>query len=276
VHPTGPDHWEGQPGWATGDRYADEKLLVAGDVLAAARRRIARNVLLAYDLLNEPSAGHAAIAEKWNRWLKQRTARPTPADAWGVAAERIHWGDEPAPAIGPTQSKLRRTGNAVLPQSRLDYQHFRENRRRLDAASTQAIKASDPGALVTVGMIQWSVPALLPACNTTRRSARAAGEVADLSRSISTARRRLYAYRNDDEKRQPGLSESVVREAAAGPARRPGGIRLVQRRAAHDRRRVHPPADEASRALVPQRDRNHLGIGDRLAQLGLLRSPSGP
>ena len=29
VHPTGPDHWEGSPEWARGDRMADESALAA-------------------------------------------------------------------------------------------------------------------------------------------------------------------------------------------------------------------------------------------------------
>ena len=32
VHPTGPDHWEGTPAWATADRIADEQVLRALEV----------------------------------------------------------------------------------------------------------------------------------------------------------------------------------------------------------------------------------------------------
>jgi hypothetical protein len=46
----------------------------------------------------------------------------------------------------------------------LDFQNFRES---LADAWTRhqvaAIKSVDPGALVTVGLIQWSIPSLLPA-----------------------------------------------------------------------------------------------------------------
>jgi len=45
----------------------------------------------------------------------------------------------------------------------LDYRHFRESMAaRWTRCQSAAIKAADPDALVTVGLIQWSVPALLP------------------------------------------------------------------------------------------------------------------
>jgi beta-galactosidase GanA len=56
VHPTGPDHWEGSPEWARGDRMADENALAATEAfwrLFAAKYR-GRSVLFAYDLRNEP------------------------------------------------------------------------------------------------------------------------------------------------------------------------------------------------------------------------------
>ena len=260
VHPTGPDHWEGQPGWAQGDRYADEKLLVAQETfwrLLAARYR-GRNVLFAYDLLNEPSVqwDTPAMREKWNRWLDRRYgSAERAAEAWGVAAERLRWGNEPAPAIGPTRSKRSGASAAAHPTAKqiLDYQHFREE--IADAwtrRQTQAIKASDPAALVTVGMIQWSVPALLPGLQhyAAFRPARQAKWLDFLEVHFYPLAGGFYAYRNDDEEmRNLAYLESVVREVAS-PGRPVvlaefgwyGGGRLTIDGG------VHPPADEASQA----------------------------
>jgi|GEM_PF-376286 len=113
VHPTGPDHWEGVPEWARGDRFTDEKLLSAQENFwrLFAQRYRGRNVIFAYDLLNEPVV-------RWN----------------------------------PTE------GVDVLAYQRAR-EDIADNWTRRQVA---AIKAADPSALVTVGLIQWSVPALLP------------------------------------------------------------------------------------------------------------------
>ena len=97
VHPTGPEHWEGTPGWAEGDRYADEDLLKAQEVFwsALAARYRGRSVIWAYDLLNEPEIrwDGQAMAAKWNQWLE--TTYKTPqglAAAWGVPLNEIQFG----------------------------------------------------------------------------------------------------------------------------------------------------------------------------------------
>ncbi|MCX7048030.1 MAG: beta-galactosidase [Candidatus Sumerlaeota bacterium] len=158
VHPTGPDHWEGAPDWARGDPFADEALLSARErfwSLFAARYR-GRGAIFAYDLLNEPSVRWSgkAMSEKWNDWLRKRYGEPgKAAQAWGIAADALKWDSVPAP-----DAKATTCPRTLL----LDYQHFREHLAdewtRRQAA---AIKAADPEALVTVGCIQWAVPALL-------------------------------------------------------------------------------------------------------------------
>jgi endo-1,4-beta-mannosidase len=113
VHPTGPDHWEGLPTWARGDRIGDPKILATTENFwrLFAQRYRGRNVIFAYDLLNEPSV-------PWNP--------PEGADVLAYQRSREDIADE-------------------------------WTRRQV-----AAIKAVDPQALVTVGLIQWSVPALLP------------------------------------------------------------------------------------------------------------------
>ena len=57
VHPTGPDHWEGLPAWARGDRVADDRVLAALENFwrQFAGRYRGRAVIFAYDLRNEPA-----------------------------------------------------------------------------------------------------------------------------------------------------------------------------------------------------------------------------
>lgn len=158
VHPTGPDHWEGLPAWARGDRIADERVLAALETFWSefARRYRGRSVIFAYDLLNEPTVpwDTPAVQAKWNAWLEARFGTSDKqAAAWRCPRESIRWGKQPPPSAKDAP------GDPQL----LDFQRFREGladdwtRRQ-----AKAVKAADPEALVTVGMIQWSVPALLP------------------------------------------------------------------------------------------------------------------
>jgi hypothetical protein len=141
VHPTGPDAWEGMPPWARGinpaANLADERYLKALDVFwsgFAARYR-GRSTIWAYDLRNEPAVGWDTpfLRERWADWRKaqQRPELPIPE------------------------------AKAKLPSPDLaDYQHFRESiAETWVARQARAIRAADPEALVTVGLIQWSVPA---------------------------------------------------------------------------------------------------------------------
>ncbi len=159
VHPTGPDHWEGLPEWAGIDRYADEVVLNAVEEFwrQFARRYRGRSIIFAYDLLNEPEIrwDTPPMVEKWNRWLEKKYGGLAAlSKSWGATNHNLTWG---AVLVPPREDCA---GCARL----LDFQHFREEiadswtRRQV-----AAIKSSDPQALVTVGLIQWSVPSLLAA-----------------------------------------------------------------------------------------------------------------
>jgi hypothetical protein len=113
-----------------------------------------RDVIFAYDLRNEPSVGWDELEAPWNLWLtdKYRSIDRLNA-AWVGQRPVVNFGGIPVPP------KTDAPGDRKL----LDFQSFREHladewTRRQSAA----IKSADPGALVTVGMIQWSVPSLLP------------------------------------------------------------------------------------------------------------------
>ncbi len=156
IHPTGPDHWEGMPDWSPVGIEEDQTLEALESFwrLFAARYR-GRNVIFAYDLKNEPEVpwDTPTLKRKWNVWLQAKyLSAPAVARAWG-AAEVLEFGQAPIPA---QEDHLR-------DRRLLDYQAFREDvadgwtRRQV-----AAIKSVDPEALVTVGLIQWSVPCLLP------------------------------------------------------------------------------------------------------------------
>ncbi len=214
VHPTGPDHWEGTPAWAARDRIADERVLSSLETfwkLLAGRYR-GRNAVFAYDLLNEPQVrwDTPAMRVKWNRWLEARygTAEKA-AEAWRVKADSIRWGNQapPAPKDSPDDGQL------------LDYQHFREELAdQWTRRQAAAIKAADPDALVTVGFIQWSVPALLPGVQhyAAFRPARQAKWLDFMEVHFYPLAAGFYDYtKPDDEDRNLAYLESVVREVAA-------------------------------------------------------------
>ena len=158
VHPTGLSTWEaGTPTWVTPSDpwgFVEETIAVARDdfwrAFAARYRDCA--TIFAYDLLNEPSIGwdSPAMVAHWNRWLATRYPDTEAlADAWDVPAGTLSGGDLPVPpnADAPGDARL------------LDFQHFREGlAERWVQRQAQAIKSADPAALVTVGLIQWSVP----------------------------------------------------------------------------------------------------------------------
>ena len=156
VHPTGPDHWEGLPDWARTDRIADEKVLVALEDfwrLLANHLRDRTNVF-AYDLLNEPEVGWdtPALRARWNGWLTAKYA--------GQAALTNAWRRADVPVLGEIPPPPRE--DALLDPRLLDYQHFREDvADEWTRRQVAAIKRAAPDALVTVGLIQWSVPVVL-------------------------------------------------------------------------------------------------------------------
>ena len=91
VHPTGPDHWEGSPEWARGDRMADENALAATETfwrLFAARYK-GRSVIFGYDLRNEPEMGWdgPVMLKRWNDWLGSKYGSGREVGAGLVAHE---------------------------------------------------------------------------------------------------------------------------------------------------------------------------------------------
>jgi beta-galactosidase GanA len=213
VHPTGPDHWEGSPAWAQGDRMADANALAATESfwrLFAAKYR-GRSVLFAYDLRNEPEIGWdgPAMLKRWNDWLGNKYgAGEKLAQAWSRTNLTFELGSVPVP----------KANDAPGSRELLDYQSFREDlgdewtRRQVTA-----IKSADPQALVTVGLIQWSVPALLPGIRHYAgfRPARQAEFLDFMEIHFYPFDQGAYEYRSDEEEaRNLAYLQSVVGEVA--------------------------------------------------------------
>jgi hypothetical protein len=248
VHPTGPDHWEGVPPWAKGDRYASEQMLAAVESfwkLFAARYR-GRKVIFAYDLLNEPEIrwDTTPMRDKWNLWLKQEYGAPAKlATAWGITNQSLAFDSVPVPSAkdAPGERQL------------LDFQRFRESiavewTRRQAAA----IKAADPEALVTVGLIQWSVPALIGGVQyySGFRPEKVAPWLDFLEIHFYPLAKGFYEYgQPEGEVRNLAYLESVVREVA-----RPGKPVVVAEFGWYGGGQLtidqgkHPPAPEQEQA----------------------------
>ena len=214
LHPTGPDHWEGRPDWARTDRFADETL-VAAQIrfweLFAGRYR-GRKVIFAYDLLNEPEIGWdtASLRDRWKRWAGERYLSPqAAAQAWQLKAESLS--DDSWPIPDPKKAPAR--------PHLLDYQHFRESvADQWVQRQVRAIKFADPQALVTVGYIQWSVPALLPGLThyAAFRPERQAAMLDFLEIHFYPLEHGFYEYGSLlDEQRNLAYLESVVGAVAA-------------------------------------------------------------
>ncbi len=141
VHPTGPDAWEGMPAWTKDlnvfSNDANEPCLKALEDywrLFAARYR-GRNTIWAYDLRNEPHVAWDTpyLRMRWAAWRKEHRQDLAPV---------------PDPSENPSAPELA------------DYQRFRESiAEKWVARQSRAIHAADPDALVTVGLLQWSIPA---------------------------------------------------------------------------------------------------------------------
>lgn len=211
VHPTGPDHWEGLPAWARRDRIADTEILdalVDFWKLFAARNR-GRSVIFAYDLLNEPSVpwDTTALRQRWRTFLQTKYGMAEKLiEAWGIRPDSLNWEDPPV----PTETSPK--------QAWVDYQTLREEvADEWTRRQTEAIKSADPEALVTVGLIQWSVPVLLPDRRTYSafRPDRLARFVDFLEIHFYPLARGFYEYqREDDLLANLAYLESIVREVA--------------------------------------------------------------
>jgi len=212
VHPTGPDHWEGPPNWqpvAIEDRPTLDALESFWKLFA--NRYRGRKVIFAYDLKNEPEVGwdSAPLKSRWNAWLQER---------YGTAEKlAAAWGTTNQPQLGSISAPPAK--DALKDPKLLDYQRFREDLAdewtRRQAA---AIKSVDPEALVTVGLIQWSVPALLPGSvryYAAFRPERQAKLLDFLEIHFYPLARGAYDYRSQaDELANLACLETVVREAA--------------------------------------------------------------
>lgn len=212
VHPTGPDHWEGLPEWARGDRIAEERVLAALEEfwkLFAARYR-GRNVIFAYDLLNEPEVrwDTPAMKDRWNAWLQARYGDAAKVRAaWGAPERPVALGEMPVPAR-----------DAAPGRELLDFQHCRETvADEWTRRQVAAIKSADPQALVTVGLIQWSVPVGIAGAwhYSGFRPRRQAPLLDFLEVHFYPLAAGFYEYRNEeDEQRNLAYLDCVAREVA--------------------------------------------------------------
>lgn len=212
IHPTGPDHWEGTPDWARVDRIADENTLSGLELFwkdFAARYRD-RNVIFAYDLRNEPEVmwDTPSMRGKWGAWLKAKYhSLEALSGAWGSTNKVVNFAD----ALPPTPGKSSEA-------AALDYQLFREQiADDWTARQVAAIKSADPRALVTVGLIQWSVPSCLPRAEhySGFRPERQARLLDFLEVHFYPLDHGAYEYRDEEsEGRNLAYLENVVAEVA--------------------------------------------------------------
>lgn len=212
VHPTGPDHWEGPPNWqpvAIEDGKTVEALETFWRLFAARYR--GRHIIFAYDLKNEPELAwdSEVLKGKWNVWLATKySSAGALGRAWG-GTNALDWGH-----ISPPPDK-----DALKSRRLLDYQDFRETvADEWTRRQAGAIKSVDPQALVTVGLIQWSVPSLLPGSvryYSAFRPERQAKFLDFLEIHFYPFAQGAYEYRNNaDEAANLAYLEGVVREVA--------------------------------------------------------------
>ncbi|CAN5728563.1 hypothetical protein BH09VER1_BH09VER1_39100 [soil metagenome] len=144
VHPTGPEGWEGFPPWLSEQTKANGGRGVGNAVYLQALQGFwtmlathlrGRRTIWAYDLQNEPTVGwNTPILQlRWIEWRRQHNEPPAPV---------------PDSKAQPPDPNL------------LEFQHLRESlAEEWVAGLSKAIHAADSSALVTIGLIQWSVPA---------------------------------------------------------------------------------------------------------------------
>ncbi len=156
VHPTGPDHWEGMPHWQPVS-IEDENTLNALEAFwkLFAARYAHRSVIFAYDLKNEPEVrwDGPGFPKKWNAWLKTKYGSVEKLNGAWQTTNQVEFGKVAIPS----------DRDALGSRELLDYQEFREGLAdEWTRRQVAAIKSVAPRALVTVGLIQWSVPYVLP------------------------------------------------------------------------------------------------------------------
>lgn len=149
------------------------------------------------------------MQRQWNLWLEKKySSEERLALAWNTNSTNVRFGNIDVPAR-----------NAPAGVMLLDYQLFREDladdwtRRQVDA-----IKSVDKDALVTVGLIQWSVPFVLagPWQYSAFRPTRQAKFLDFLEIHFYPLADGFYEYSGRvAEKRNLAYLEAVVREVAA-------------------------------------------------------------
>lgn len=212
VHPAGLDHWEGPPNWKPVAIDSEENLraLEAFWKLFAARYR-GRSALFAYDLKNEPEVGWDSpeLKRKWHEWLKRKYSR----------VEALHEAWNKTTPLEFELVQVPASSDRYKEPELLDYQSFREDiAEEWTRRQAAAIRGADPEALITVGLIQWSVPALLPG-NIRHysgfRPERHARHLDFLEIHFYPLARGAYEYRGQEEERANlAYLESVVREVS--------------------------------------------------------------
>jgi Cellulase (glycosyl hydrolase family 5) len=195
VHPTGPDHWEGAPAWARGIDSTDERMLKALETFwrTFAGRYRGRTTIWAYDLRNEPAVewNTPSMRSRWDAWRKEHGEDLAPIpDARPKA---------PSPALA-------------------GFQHFREHLGETWVErQAAAIRSADPAALVTVGLIQWSVPAqrMSPRQYAGFRPASIARHLDFMELHFYPLATGAYRYESDAaERANLAVLESMAREAS--------------------------------------------------------------
>jgi len=160
VHPTGPDHWEGTPPWRRGDIFTDGRALEAQVAFWKAFSARYRNerAIFAYDFLNEPHIRWRgrAMERGWREWTGKRYGSlQALKDAWGTGAGGLSALEDVA--IPPDEP----AGEGGEARRLLDYQSFRESLAdRWVKVQADAVRSEDTNHLITVGLIQWSIPVL--------------------------------------------------------------------------------------------------------------------
>ncbi len=220
LHPTGPDHWEGSPPWRRTDFMAEPKALDAQVAFwkAFASRYRDEPAIFAYDILNEPQVrwNTSAMKIQWPVWLREQYGTvKTLRDAWGGEAQDIRSFDKVAiPPDAP----------ATKSRALLDYQRFREwVADRWVRVQAEAIRAEAPNHLVTVGLIQWAIPAFQG--KPSRYSAFRPSRIAPMLDFLSVHFYPLYAgdplASEENFDRNLASLELVLRYVKAGAPRKP-------------------------------------------------------